>query len=413
MNLSRFAARRYLLSSRLPNALNIITLIAMVGVGLGGACLIIVLSVFNGFYVYIREIYENFDPDIRIEAEKGRYLAFSEATLKELRSHPAVARASYSLEGRAIVKNGEQQRIVQLKGVTREFREISGIAALVTEGRYGLKTVGGDYGMVIGQELAYYLNAYVSDWEAPLEVFTVTGEKDIMVTAPEDLLNKQYVLLSGVFALQDYDKKLAITDIAVAQKLFETKDEISAWEIKLKDPDDAEAVKAELAALAGENARALTWYEQHQTIYEVMRNEKAAGYIIIFFMLLLISFNIVGSLTMIVIEKKKDIGMLQAMGAEKKIVRNIFLYEGFYIGGIGGLFGLALGYALSILHDQYGIFSLNTSEAQTLVMDDYPIALLWTDFVWVFATIFALSALSGLYPAAKAAASNVIDNLRS
>lgn len=413
MNLARFAARRYLLSSRLPNALNIITLIAMFGVGLGAACLIIVLSIFNGFYEYIRDVYKDFDPDIRIEAVKGRYLPFTEKKLAEIQAHPAVAKATYSLEGRAILKNGEQQQIVQLKGVTRHFREISGVAGLITEGQYGLKTVGGDYGVVIGQELAYYLNAYVSEWDQPLELFTVTEDKDIMTSAPEDLLNKRYVLLSGVFALQDYDKNTAITDFSVAVKLFETQNEISAWEIKLKDPDAAESVKDELAALAGDNARGLTWYEQHQTIYEVMRNEKAVGYIIIFFMLLLISFNIVGCLTMIVIEKRKDIGMLQAMGAPARLVRHIFLYEGFLIGGIGGAFGLALGYGLCLLHDAYGIFSLNTSGAENLVMEDYPIALLWTDFAWVFATIFVLSALSGVYPAAKAAASDVIDNMRS
>lgn len=413
LKLSFWIAKRYLFSSRLPVALNLISALSVVGVAFGAALLLVVLSVFNGFYFLIRDFYAPYDPDFRISPKTGKYITLSQDLLDKIRKLPNVETATYSVEGRAIIKYDEKQRIIRLKGVTQDYIKVTDIDTLVAIGQYGLKMLDGRSTVVMGSGVAYSINANVADWRYPLELFTVSAESDLLSSDPENALLKEFVFPAGIFNKQaEYDNQYVLSDFELAQNLFEANGKISFYELRLKDDDALEQTRSELKKIVGPNFKVESWYEQHETLYQVLVNEKIIGYLVIAFMMTLISFNIVGALTMIVIEKKKDIGILRTMGASESTIRNIFLWEGMCIGGVGGIAGLILGGLFCYLQENYKILRFNVDESSNLLVDSFPIAISMLDFGIVFATVFVLSILSGYFPAGRASETKIVDCLK-
>ena len=414
MRVSYWVAWRYLFSSRLPTALNLISFISVLGIAFGTALLFIVLSVFNGFHFLIRDYYEAYDADLKISPKTGKYVPLSQETLKKIHSVSGVALATITIEGRAIIKKNEKQKIIRLKGVTRDYQKVTRISSLVQIGQYGLKTVEGDYTAVIGSGVAYQINAVVADWVTPLELFTVSESADLLTSDPEESFRKKMIYPAGIFSKhQEYDNQFVYVDLPIAQDLFEADGKISAYEIKLIDKDNVRHIQSKLQEILGENFVVETWYEQHKTMYEILRNEKTIAALVIIFMMVLISFNIIGALSMVVAEKRKDIGILLAMGALPQLIRRIFLWKGVFIGAVGAVFGMGLGVGFCVLQQQFGILSFQVSEETSLLVDSFPVDMLFQDGIIVVVTVFGLSLFSAVIPAERASRSNVVACLKS
>jgi len=412
MKLSFTIARRYLFSSRLPIALNLISVISVLGITFGTALLFIVLSVFNGFHFLIRDYYQAYDADLRIVPKTGKYVIFSPDTLQKIQSTPGVALVTTTIEGRAIIKKNEKQKIIRLKGVTADYRKVTQIASLIEIGQYGLKTTDGDHTAVIGSGVAYSINASVDDWVTPLELFTVSESADLLTTDPEQALHKRYVYPAGIFNKhQEYDNQYVLVDLPIAQELFEAENHISAYEIKVLDTDQVKDTQKSLSKLLGGKYVVETWYEQHKTMYEILRNEKTIAALVIIFMMILISFNIIGALSMIITEKKKDIGILLTLGALPKTIRDIFIWEGFFIGFVGVCLGMILGISFCMLQNEYHILSFQVSEETSLIVDAFPVKMLPLDGVIVIFTVFTLCLLSAIIPARHASKSLIRKSL--
>lgn len=401
-----FIARRYFLSRKLPGVVNVVTLVAVTGIAVGTAALVIVLAVFNGFHSLIRNMYQAFDADIRVEAAKGKYFEDSPALQKKIAQTEDVIAVSRSLEGRAILRYYERQRIVKLKGVDAAFNKTSNVKSLLQGGKMILRpTEEGIAPLVLGSGVAYYVNADLENFETPMELFTVTDKRELMAADPERALNRTAAVCAGVFTMQkEYDELFALSDISVARRLFETETNLSAYEIKLRSHKDVAEIKENLEKTLGPSFRVLTWYEQHETLYELMETEKKVGYLVIALMLALTGSNIVGCLLMIVYEKRKEIAMLSALGASQRFIAVVFLLEGWTIAGFGAGAGLCLGTLFNVLQAEFGILKLNDGSAGggAFLVDAFPVEQRPTDVLLVALTVFALSTLSALYPALRA-----------
>jgi len=404
-------ARRYLFSRRLPGAINLITLISVLGIGLGTASLIVALSVFNGFHELLRGLFEDFDPDIRITHSVGKYLENRPETLRMIRQTEGVSHVVPVLEGRAALKYAgeEAEHIVQLKGVPDDFLRVSRVDNRVVRGRYRLRDAAGRYGFVAGQGVEYFTRMNLMS-ETPMQFYTLSENADLLRN-PEDALRSIQAVPMGVFSLQkEYDDNLVLVPLALARELLDQPEVITAYELKLDNPDAAARVQAALQQKLGNGYVVQTWYQQHQTLYEVMRNEKKVAFLVIAFMLLLASCNIVGSLTMVVLEKRRDIGILRTMGATATQIRNIFLLEGLLVGGVAAAWGTTLGLGFCWLQATFGLLRLGGGEV--FIVDAYPVKVLAPDVFLVVGTVIILAILGSIYPAWRASRLTVLESIR-
>jgi lipoprotein-releasing system permease protein len=405
-------AWRYFLSSKLPRSLNIVSLISVAGIVISAAALLIVLSVFNGFYFTIREMYQSFDAAIRIVPVRGRFLEDDAAVLKNIQQVPGVLHVSRTLEGKAILQHQAYKKIIQVKGIDDRFPMVSNVAQKMVSGTFGPFEMDRGHGVVTGSSIASSLSLTVGAWMNPLELFTVT-EKGNLLAEGEQALKKILVYPMGYFMVDnEYDDEFVLCSINVARNLFEAEGKISAYELGIDESIDIENVKAALQEKLGYRFQVLTWYEQHETMNQIVKEEKRVGYIILFFMLLLISFNIIGSLSMVVFEKRADIGILQTLGANKSLIRNVFLVIGIMIGLIGGGLGIGLGSLLCWLQQTYGLLRFNVADPSELLIDAYPVALLGSDVILVFFTVLVLCLASAIYPAFYAMRFSIAETLR-
>jgi lipoprotein-releasing system permease protein len=404
-------ARRYLFSRRLPGAINLITLISVLGIGLGTAALIVALSVFNGFHELLRGLFEDFDPDIRITRSVGKYLDNRPETLRLIRTTPGVSHVVPVLEGRAALKypGEEAEHIVQLKGVPDDFQRVSRVEKRVVRGQYRLRDAAGRYGFVAGQGVEYFTRMNLMS-ETPMQFYTLSENADLLRN-PEDALRSIQAVPMGAFSLQkEYDDNLVLVPLALARELLDQPEVITAYELKLDNPDAAAEVQVRLQAQLGSGYVVQTWYQQHQTLYEVMRNEKKVAFLVIAFMLLLASCNIVGSLTMVVLEKRRDIGILRTMGATAAQIRNIFLLEGLLVGGVAAAWGTAFGLGFCWLQATFGLLRLGGGDV--FIVDAYPVEVQALDVVLVVATVIVLAILGSVYPAWRASRLTVLESIR-
>lgn len=412
LQLATRIARRYLLSRRLPGPVNVISWIALAGVALGTAALVIVLSVFNGFSTLIAEVFQEFDPHLKVVATHGQYMQARSTLLDSIRSTPGVDYALQTLEGRALLRYHQNQRVIQLKGVPHDYRKVSGIDHLLDYGVYDLRPGKDPVGIVAGGGVAYLLNAQLRDYRHQMELVTVSPSANLNAADEDRALNKRLAIMTGIFSIQkEYDDRYVLAPLQVVEQLLEAPGMATAIEVRVQRPSDVAAVQERLQQQLGAGYRVLNAYEQHETLYQVMKTEKAVGFLLIALMLLLYCTNIVGSLSMVVIEKRQDIGILQVMGANASLIRRIFLMNGLWIGIIGGGVGLLLGYGLSWTQEYLHVVRF-PGAGDNLIIQHYPIETRLGDAVLVALTVVCLALVSAWYPAQRAARSQVLSNLQ-
>lgn len=407
----RFALR-YLFARKSSNAINIITLISVLGMVVGTAALILVMSVFNGLAGLIGSLFAAVDPDLRVLPVKGQLFVYDSAMVEKIAKLENVAIITRSLEGKAGLQYRDRQGFATLRGVEAVFTEVAPIDsnAYLYEGRWKLGYTHDSIGQaVFGSVVAAAIQANTRDSLIPIRVF-VPGRKISMLNLAGSV-NQDYIFPTGFISTQkDYDSKYVFVSFEFAQNLFGIWDEVSSYEIKLKDPDEVAETAAQVKAILGENVQVLNRQEQHKTLYRVMRNEKYVSYLIVVLMLLVASVNIVGSLSMIVLEKQRDISVLKTAGATPQLIRRIFLTEGLLSGLIGVGFGTLIALGFVFLQRQFHLITFG--EGGSFVVDAFPMEVRLSDLILICGTVLLLALLAAWYPARKAAQTGITEGLR-
>ena len=403
-------ARRYLARRREVSLISVITGISTVGVALGVAALIVVLSVMNGFYDFVRDLLVSLDPHVRIVSTDARGLADADSLMKVALTLPAVRHAAPYVEGKALLAYAgsvEANQVVVVRGVVPD--SLGGVSRVVEQTGYGAFSVeraGGEPGIVVGMSLARRLGLLPgSDLRAADQVALLSAPAleraftQLFGAAPAPRF-----AVRGLYEIQPtYEESHVFIGLREAQRLFRMEGRVSGVELRLRDLEAAEAVKNALAQrLSAEQYTVKTWYDLQASLYDVMRLEKWGASAILALIVVVAAFNIVGSLTMVVIEKRRDVGVLRAMGTSRKDIRRIFLLEGLLIGGVGTGAGLALGLALAFLQQAFQLVPL--AGAESFLIDAYPVSIRLSDVALITAATLALCVLAALYPALRAAA---------
>jgi len=397
-------AFRYLFSKKSTNAINIIAAVSMVGMGVGAFALIVVLSTFNGFESLAISLYNSFYPDLTVTAVRGKTFTDDTALRDKLSESPSVAALSRTLEENAYLKYVNKSYICTIKGVDDRYNDVTDVKSHVRIGRFVLGDSTNQY-IVVGANIYAALNVDVERSIYPIQI-TVPKKGKGTALMPEDAFTFRDIVPGGVFSIQqEFDSKYAFVSLEFASELLGLDHEISAYEIKLKPIADLDAAKEEIQKLAGPNFAVKTRYQQRETIYRVMRLERWAVYAILAFIMLIISFNIIGSLSMLVIEKQNDISILMAMGADQGMVRRIFLLEGVLSAAIGSIVGIILATILCLLQIKYQFLKLAGGDS-SFVVQGYPVKLKLEDYILTFATVVGIALIASYFPARKAADAN-------
>jgi len=395
LNLKLFIARRYLFSRKTQNVINIISGISLLGVAIGTAALIVVLSVFNGFDGLIKSLFNSFDPDLKISIVEGKNFVPGTAAFQSIKNHEKVVHFSEVLEENVLLKYGEKLHPATIKGVTGEYSKTTGIDSMLVQGDFIIESKGTPLA-VVGQGVAYYLSIGLN-FVNPIIVYVPKRGKKIAVSA-ENAFSRKVIFPSGIFSIQqDFDTKYVITSIDFVRDLLNYKKEVSAIEIKLDEGVNTNKVKSEIQALLGDNYIVKDRYEQHELFYKIMESEKWAIFLILSFILLIASFNIIGSITMLIIDKKEDIHTLNSLGANQAAIRKIFVYEGWFISVLGAFIGLVLGGLICWLQIKFELIRLEGSGS--FIIDAYPVSFAAMDFVYVFALVLIIGFAAAWLPA--------------
>lgn len=398
MNLSNFISRRYLFSKNNKNAINIISGISIVGFAVGSFALVVVLSVFNGFEDLVVSLYNTFDPDIKITPAQGKVFNPDTTKYAELRNIDGVLHITEVLEENAVLKYDDKQTIATIKGVSKGFETYSGLDTMMLEGNMVLTENGNNFA-ILGYGIARFLSVNIDNYFTQIAVYTPKRGN----TTTFDLDNamvKKYVSPSGIFSVEDnINDKYVIVPLDFARQLLEYDREISSFEILLAPSADSKKVQAQIQELLGDSYEVKNRYQLQEVLYRVFNTERWATYFILTFILLVAAFNVIGSLTMLVIDKKGDISVLKSMGAPNGLIRKIFFKEGIIIALIGAIVGIALGILVCWLQQTYGFIKLGG--AGTFVVNNYPVKMKIFDIVLVFFTTLFLGAVTSLYPALK------------
>ncbi len=395
MNLSFYIARRYLLGKKSQNAINIISGISILGIATGTMALVIVLSVFNGFDSVVKSLFNTFDPEIKISATEGKTFTPDPAVSQSILELPGVAAMSEVLEENVLLLYGDKQYIATIKGVDEAFQDVTGLDSMVYEGSMKLKDRNRAYA-VVGRGVAYNLSIGLSFID-PLYVYTIDRKAKINMSQPEESIRRDFLYPSGIFAIeQEFDSKYILTDIAFVRELLSYQAEVSFLEVRLDPNFPPDQVQKEIAALLGEEFQVKNREQQNELFYRVMRSEKWAIFLILTFILIIASFNIIGSLSMLIIDKKKDILSLRNIGASNSLIKKIFLVEGWMISAIGSISGLLLGTTISWIQQSFGVIKLSGSGS--FIIDAYPVHIEVIDIILIWITVLVIGLFAARYP---------------
>lgn len=406
MKLTFDIAKRYLIGKKSTNAINVITGISIFGISIGTAALILILSVFNGFEGLLSGLFNAFNPDLLISPKQGKTIAVDEAWLEKMQALEYVKAISKTLEEVTLFEYDDVQEIGMLKGVDEHYATVTGFDTLILTGRFALKNGNIDQG-VIGTGMRNKLGISIHNSLSPITVYSPTRKKTFAAAGDFSIRD---VYPKGVFAVQsDDDKEYMITNLELAQHLFQRNGFISAYEIKLVDGTKAESAKEQIQTMLPEGLMIKTRLEQDAAFIKIMRIEKWIAFLIVSLTMMLIAFNLIGSLWMIVLEKKSDIATLKAMGYTKRQVFSLFLMEGMLITGIGILIGILLALLLYFLQSQFGLITVPDG----FLIDAYPIRLRLLDFGIVLLTVSLIGVIASYLPAIRASKLGSIVDLRS
>jgi lipoprotein-releasing system permease protein len=394
-------AWRYFKSKKSTNAINIIAWISVVAIGVGTAALIIVLSVFNGFEDLVKSLYGDFYSDLKLSAAQGKICKLSKEQIEQIRKVKGVTGISLIAEEKAVLKNEDAQSIIFLKGVDQDYGSVNKVNTHIARGKYELGTLDRP-SLVIGAGIESAVDVDPETNFYPLVVYLPNRKATSLRT--EDALFSDNIDVSGTFTVQqEFDNKYAFTNLAFMKYMLDMQpDEYTGAEIAISgDEEHVDDIKDRIQNLLGNSYRIESRYQQNQSLYTVMEMEKWVIYAILCLILVVAAFNMIGALTMLVLEKQKDIAVLKAMGASKGYIQSIFLSEGFLLATVGGLSGILLAVITCYIQIKFKVIKLTGG---TFIIDYYPVKLIPSDFILVVATVFFVSILAAWLPSRKAAA---------
>lgn len=399
MNLPFYIARRYLFSRKKHNAINIISGVSVCGVALATLALICTLSVFNGFQDMVASFFTAFDPELKITVREGKVFNGEGASIRSIRKLPEIAVLTQTLEENAMVQYKDRQSMAILKGVEDNFEQLTAIdSILYGAGEFLLHDSIVDYG-VMGIELVSTLGTGIQ-FVDPLQVYVPKRNAKVNMANPSSSFNRDYLYSPGsVFVVnqQKYDGQYILTSLDFVRRLLDYTTEVSAIELKLKPGSNTAAVKSKIEKILGDRFVVQDRYQQQADVFRIMEIEKLISYLFLTFILMIACFNVIGSLSMLILDKKEDVLTLRNLGADDRLISRIFLFEGRLITLFGALSGVVLGLMFCFIQQKFGVIALGGGGG-TFVVDSYPVSVHAWDVVLVFVTVLAVGFLSVWYP---------------
>lgn len=396
MKTAFYIARRYLISKKSVNVINIISGVSVAGVTVGTFALVVILSVFNGLDFSIKTLFSAFDPDIKItNVVKGKSFDVNSINIESIKQISGVSTVTPVVEEDVFLMYNNRQYFATIKGVPTNYNEISRLdTSNITSGRFLLEADQVPFALV-GQGVAYYLSVGLS-FTDPIHIYSLKKGTKGRPTL-ENTFNHNTIYASGIFASQqEIDSKYLLVPIGFAQEMFQMNGRVSAIEVGLTEGTSEDDVKAEINRILGNDFAVKTQFEQHELFYRVMQSEKWAIFFILAFILVVASFNILGSLSMLIIDKKADIAILQSMGANEKLIKTIFLFEGWMISLAGAGFGLILGVLVCWIQIEYGL--LRIPNEGSFIFSAYPVQIRIGDLLAIFLLVTGIGFLAAWYP---------------
>lgn len=399
MNFSFYIARHYLFSKKSHHAINIISAISVCGVALATMAMVCTMSVFNGFQDLVASFFTEIDPQLKLIPNEGKTMAADDPRWNEIKKLPEVEVFTRTLEDQALISLGDKQVMVTVKGVEDNFDSLTDIRSILYgDGEFILHADVLEYG-VLGIQLASELGVGTA-FDAPLQIYAPKKGEKINLANPTTGFTESELYSPGVvFVVKQakYDASYVITSLKFAQNLFGQEGYISGVELKLKPNASEEYVKKEISRIMGDGYSIMNRYEQQNDVFRIMKVEKLIAFLFLTFILLVACFNIIGSVSMLIIEKKDDVCTLRNIGAGPRQITRIFLYEGSMISGFGALFGIVVGLVLCLLQQHYGFIALGQSSGH-FVVDAYPVSVHALDVVLIFFTVIIVSMVAIWYP---------------
>lgn len=393
-------AWRYFKAKKSTNAINIISWISIVAIVFGTASLILVLSVFNGFEGLVKSLYSSFYTDIKISAASGKLITVSPEQLSQLKGLSGIRNYSLVIEDKALVQNGDYQSVIYLKGVDENYRYTSGVSNNLVNGKYDLGT-GDQPKLILGAGVEAALGVYADQNISPLKIYLPRKSKSVQINLLEDISNDTISTSAAFMIQQDFDNKYGITNIDFVRRALQLDpNQYSSVEIALKDPSSSGSVKKTLQDIFGKAYLVQDKYEQNRSLYSVMNVERWFIYGVLSLILVVAAFTMIGALTMLVLEKRKDVSVLHALGAGRGFIQGIFLKEGLLLAFIGGIAGMLLAAFFVWLQKTYHLIPL---QGGSFLISYYPVKLALMDFLLIGATVVVIALVASWFPSRKAA----------
>ena len=388
-------ARRYLFSKKSHNAINIVSAISATGVCIGTIALVCVLSVLNGFESLISNLFSTFDPDLKITLVQGKNFESNDEKFDEVRRMPSVIHFTEVLEQNALLRFRDKQMPATIKGVSDDFRQMTRIDSIMFDGKFQLFD-GAFERSVPGFGVAAMLGL-TPHFIDPLYIYAPKRTAKINTLRPENSFNECVTFVSGIFSVQQppYDEQYVLVSLELARELFDHDScTVSAIELKLADNVKLSSIQKQIQTVLGSDFQVKNRYEQQESFYNILKIEKWITFLILCFILLIACFNIIGSLSMLIIEKKNDIATLRDLGADNRLIKRIFLFEGWMISLVGALAGIILGIIICLVQQHFGLLKLGTG----YVTEAYPMLVRFSDVLIVLLTVLSLGFFAAYYP---------------
>lgn len=397
MNLPLFIAKRYLFSKKSHNAINVISIVSVCGIAVATMAMVTALSVFNGFGDLVETTFSAFDPELKITAVKGKVFDYHSAVFEKALKSPDIEYISESLEDNVLFRFNDRQVPVLLKGVSEDFKYLTQLDKLIIDGSFKLREDVVDYA-TLGSGLAYTLGVRPG-FVAPVEIFVPKRDVQVNLANPSAGFSQGNVQVGGVFNLNQpqFDEQIAIVSIELARTLFRYSNEVSSLDIKLNEGVSLQKAKKSITEIIGDEYLVEDRFEQQKESYRMLQIEKWVTFFILAFILIIAAFNVVGPLSILIIEKKNDIKILKSMGAGDETIARIFLFEGWLISFTGIVIGVILGVGLSFLQQHFGLLKLGGTPGAYLV-DAYPVIVKFTDVLLTFLTVCFICISTIIYP---------------
>lgn len=399
MNTSLYIAKRYLFSKQKKNFIHIITLISVLGVAITTVALVFILSIFNGLEDLLRNVFRSFDPDLKVMPIKGKSFDLDPKLVDRIVRLEGVKAVHPVVEDNALLKYENSQLVIKFKGVPIDYFEKNNLDSILVEGKLLLQKDSFRYS-VVGRGVQYYLNINPKNEFVPLQLW-YPKLKDKQILDPEKAFNRLNVLPSGVFAVEkQFDDSYIFLPLVEAIELMNYGNRRSYLEVELEKGQDVSDMEEMIQEVAGDSFTILDQDEQHSSLLKAIKIEKSFVFITLVIIVAIASLNILFSLTLTAIEKKKDVSLLKSLGASELFLQKVFIYQGLLIGGLGTIMGLLIGYAFCLIQKKFGIISMGMESA---LVDAYPVRIRWNDFVYVGSAVFLITMFFSYTPARKAA----------